>query len=163
MRAPYDFGDTWQPIVNARDDKLAASKLWIEPVATRRCLAPADTFYEWVGPKGAKYETRLRRPDGAPFFFAGVWSPDKQAGGGRGFAIVTTTPNAFIGAIPHDRMPAMLDEAGAAAWLGDEPIGVKPLIRPFAGELVREDLPPPERKKKITKKDVQSGELGLET
>jgi putative SOS response-associated peptidase YedK len=161
VRADYDFADNWVPIVNARDDKITASKMWNEPFATRRCLAPADSFFEWVGPKGARYEVEFARVDRGAFFFAALWSPDRRPGGGRGFAILTTSPNAQIAAVPHDRMPALLDEDAANAWLGDKPADVMNLIRPYVGKFVQRSLQVPERKKKITKNDLQNGELEL--
>jgi putative SOS response-associated peptidase YedK len=134
-------------VVNARDDKLLSSPAWKKSVGHGRCLVPADGFCEWTGPAGGKREVLFYRPNRRPFFFAGLWSRD-PAGEGRGFAIVTGTPNPLVAALPHDRMPVLLDEPAADAWLGDQPLAeerIRQLCAPYAGELIRLDLPPPPR------------------
>jgi putative SOS response-associated peptidase YedK len=132
-------------VTNARDDKLLTSSAWKRPVASGRCLVPADGFYEWTGPKGGKWEVLFHLPDNRPFFFAGIWSRD-PIGEDRGFALVTGKPNPIVAALPHDRMPVILDECGAMAWLGNQPLPddrVLGLCTPYSGELVRRDLAPP--------------------
>lgn len=134
-------------VVNARDDKLLTSPAWKKPAARGRCLVPADGFYEWTGPEGAKWEVLFHLPDSQPFFFAGIWSRDPE-GEGRGFALVTGKPNPLVAALPHDRMPVILDQEGANAWLGDQPLPDDRLLglcAPFGGELMRRDMPRPLR------------------
>src|SRR5690606_32796107 len=99
-----------------------------------------------------------------PFFIAAVWDrdPDNVS---RGFALVTTRPNPLIAALPHDRMPVILDHDAALAWLGREPLPpeeVLAMCRPYPGDLIRIDDPRPEPKAgKITRADLESltGEL----
>lgn len=134
---PKHFSDT----CNARDDKLLSSPLWKTAVASRRCLVPADGFFEWTGPKGAKWEILFHLPDKRPFFFAGIWSSDPDRLG-RGFSIITTTPNAQLATVPHDRMPVLLEKDQADGWIGEEPLQadtLKALCQPYAGTLIRVD------------------------
>lgn len=156
-------------IVNARDDKLLTGRLWKKPAAHRRCLIPADGFLEWAGPVGSKWEVLFHLEDNEPFFFAGLWDNDPD-GTGRGCTIITTRPNEMIAALPHDRMPVILDNDGARAWLGSEPLPddrLQALCAPYpAGEMRRVDLPRPEprtKTKKIGKTELNApGELDLQ-
>jgi putative SOS response-associated peptidase YedK len=153
---------------NARDDSLFTKAIWRRGVAQGRCLVPADGFFEWTGPKGAKWRVLFHRPDDDPFFVAGVWDRD-PADGSRGFALVTTRPTPQLAALPHDRMPVILDHDAALAWIGREPLPeaeALALCRPYGGELIRADDPKPQEragKTKITKSDLSppSGELSL--
>ena len=116
-----------RPLVNARDDALLTKSVWQRATAQGRCLVPADGFYEWCGPAGGKWEVLFELKERKPFFFAGVWSRD-PVGGGRGFALVTGRPNELVAALPHDRMPVILEEAGARAWMGDRPLAADRLM-----------------------------------
>lgn len=147
-------------IVNARDDKLLTGRLWKKSAATRRCLIPADGFLEWAGPVGSKWEVLFHLEDDEPFFFAGLWDRDPD-GTGRGCTIVTTGPNEMIAALPHDRMPVILGNDGARAWLGADPLPddrLLALCAPYAAaEMRRVDQPPPpprSKTKKIAKADL---------
>ncbi len=142
-----------RPVVNARDDALFSKNIWRWSVNHGRCLIPADGFFEWAGPKGHKWQVLFHLPGEKNFYFAGVWAddPDKK---GRGFAIVTTKPNALIAALPHDRMPVILSAEGPHTWIGAEPMVADRVLAhcvPYPGEMVRVDQPPPE--KPIRKKD----------
>lgn len=132
---------------NARADALLSKAIWRESAGHRRCLVPADGFFEWAGPPGAKWEVLFHLPDDEPFFFAGLWTRD-PAEGGRGFAIVTTDANPLVAAVPHDRMPVILEWETATRWIGREPLPIDELLAlcsPYSGGLVREDQPRPER------------------
>ncbi len=92
----------------------------------RRCLVPADGFYEWRGEGGAKQPYLIARRDGAPMAFAGVWErwTPKEAAEGTpaaidSFAILTTAANDLLRPI-HARMPVIVPEAGWARWLDPE-------------------------------------------
>lgn len=92
----------------------------------RRCLVPADGFYEWRGESGAKQPYLVARRDGAPVAFAGVWERWTPRGAGEAapvavdsFAILTTAANDLLRPI-HARMPAIVPEAGWARWLDPE-------------------------------------------
>lgn len=134
-------------VTNAREDKLG-SYTWRYAVAERRCLIPALAYYEYDGPEKAKWEVRYTVRDRRSFFVAGLWDtdPDRVT---RSFSMVTTRPNALAAKI-HDRMPLILTDDGARAWLGHEPLPpdrLAHLCAPFAAEAMESvALPPPNRK-----------------
>lgn len=131
-------------IGNARSETMLTKPTFREAVRTRRCLVPADGFYEWekIGP--IRRPHYFQRAGGAPFFFAGLWSPANGDTPGA-FCIVTTTPNALLQSI-HDRMPVMLDDATSRAWLGRHPLTTVQIItlcRPFPAEAMAAQLVTP--------------------
>lgn len=106
------------PHINARDDKLETSRMFSEAYERRRCLIPADGFFEWRTDAGNKIPYRFTLKGGGLFGFAGIWeswrSPEgKQV---RSCAIITTEPNELVAPI-HDRMPVILAEEAESAWL----------------------------------------------
>ena len=112
-------------MINARAETLASSNAFKSSFAKRRCLVPADGFYEWKklageGKKVQKQPMFIARRDGAPVAFAGLWSvwrgPDHDQEPLRSLTIVTTTPNETMRPI-HDRMPVVLPEAAWRTWL----------------------------------------------
>jgi putative SOS response-associated peptidase YedK len=133
-------------MINARAEGLAESGAFKRSFAKKRCLVPADGFYEWkvVGPaatpKGRpkKQPMFVHRRDGEPMAFAGLWSvwkvPDdvEVDGASEGWlrtcAIVTGEPNALLAPV-HDRMPVMLPESEWATWLDPENEDVGTLAR----------------------------------
>ena len=127
--------------INARADTLEGSRVFKEPFEKRRCLVPADGFFEWTGPKTARKPIWYHRPDGRPFLFAGLyswWKPQKDTDWQATFTIVTTEPNELIRPV-HDRMPAILDGESADRWLDPnekDPETLKALLRPAPEELL---------------------------
>lgn len=106
-------------LINARAETLAEKPAFRDSFKKRRCLIPADGFYEWQATDGRKQPWLLRLRGGAPFAFAGLWSAwnDREKGAVlESCAIVTTTPNELAAAI-HDRMPVLLPWESHAAWL----------------------------------------------
>lgn len=111
-------------MINARAETLAEKPAFKKPFATRRCLVPADGFYEWkkltAGKKPKKQPMYVHRSDGAPIAFAGLWSiwrgPDHDQDPLRSLTIVTTSANHLMEPI-HDRMPVILPEEHWATWL----------------------------------------------
>jgi len=109
-------------MINARAETLAEKPSFRAALSRRRCLIPADGFYEWqvtgTGAKPAKTPMHLRLTDGGLFAFAGLWDewrgPDGVAL--RSCTIITTAPNAVVAPI-HDRMPAILRPKDEALWL----------------------------------------------
>lgn len=140
-----------QYVSNARDDGLLTKSIWKSSALKRRCLIPASAFYEWIGPKGGKWEVRFSIPTRPFFFFAGVWDRDPE-GADRGFSMVTTRPNPMIAEI-HDRMPVILTDEGALEWMGDlTPEQILALCAPYTVEPInRVDQPLPP---KITRADL---------
>jgi putative SOS response-associated peptidase YedK len=111
-------------MINARAETLAEKSAYKPSFAKRRCLIPADGFYEWkkLGPgkRPKKQPMYVRRADGSPLAFAGLWSvwrgPDKDQEPLRSVTIVTTTPNKTMAEV-HDRMPVIVPEADWDRWL----------------------------------------------
>jgi putative SOS response-associated peptidase YedK len=114
-----------QPI-NARAETVATSRMFRPAMERRRCLVPADGFYEWKkldnSPKPRKQPMYITRKDGGLFAFAGLWErwkPDEKSEPIDTCTIITTTPNCLMESI-HDRMPAILDAADYGKWLDRE-------------------------------------------
>lgn len=105
--------------INARAESIATAGMWKEPVRRRRCLVPADAFYEW--PKDARAPRQpyaIEMKDGSPFAFAGLWDAWRDAEGKwlQSFAIVTTEANELMATI-HPRMPVILRREEYDRWL----------------------------------------------
>jgi putative SOS response-associated peptidase YedK len=127
-------------IINARSETVLEKPSFRAALKYRRCLVPADGFYEWQGPPKDKRPTLFRSRANAPFAFAGLWEHWLGADGSEmeSVAIVTTTPNAVVSTV-HDRMPVILDEADHETWLdvrGQELEAVIPLMRPAPDDLL---------------------------
>ncbi len=105
-------------IINARGESLLTKPTFREPFRNGRCLIPADGFYEWLKAKKGAIPYYIRLKSREPFAFAGIWSTVANQKGQliRSFAIITTEPNKVIKPI-HNRMPAILSQAGREKWL----------------------------------------------
>ena len=106
-------------LINARAETLGEQPAWREALSERRCLIPADGFYEWHGEGDARQPWHIARHDGRPFAFAGLWQPAFGPDGRRACTIVTTDPLPPVTAI-HDRMPRILSRDEHAPWLDPE-------------------------------------------
>jgi putative SOS response-associated peptidase YedK len=85
----------------------------------RRCISPADAFYEWTGPKGEKQPHAIAMKDRVLFGFAGLWEGWKAPESDtwlKTFTIITTTANETIAPL-HHRMPVILAPADYDRWL----------------------------------------------
>ncbi len=103
--------------INARAETLEAKPSFKEAFIRRRCLIPADGFYEWEKLGKAKQPHYFQMKDGAPFFFAGIWDEWHMDGTSiKTCAIITTTPNKLLATI-HDRMPVIIPSEGLDSWL----------------------------------------------
>ncbi|HSU66406.1 MAG TPA: SOS response-associated peptidase, partial [Tepidisphaeraceae bacterium] len=94
-------------MINARGETLAEKPAFRTALQRRRCLIPADGFYEWRrDADGGKTPMYLRMKSGDPFMFAGLWESWHDPGRSelRSCTIITTTPNSLVESI-HDRMP----------------------------------------------------------
>lgn len=101
--------------LNARAETLFERPAFRESALSRRCAVVMDGFYEWRRAGGTRAEPYLfERPDGAPFWLAGIFAP--WPGGAPGVALVTTTASPIVAEI-HDRMPAILAAEALARWL----------------------------------------------
>jgi len=124
-----------QPI-NARAETLATSSMFRDALERRRCLVPADVFYEWQALDGAKLPFAVARADGDPMVFAGLWEGWRGGDGTviRSFTIVTTSANAVLRPI-HERMPVILERAAWPVWLGEEEGDPTAVLMPSSAEL----------------------------
>jgi len=105
-------------LINARGETVNDKPAFRNAMKRRRCLLPADGFYEWKGERGAKRPYFVRRKDRAPFAFAGLWESWIGPNGEEmeSAAIVTTQASPAIMPI-HDRMPVMLGPDNFERWL----------------------------------------------
>ncbi len=134
-----DLKATPQPI-NARGETLSRAPMFRDAFARRRCLVPADSFYEWqAAPEGngvrGKLPWSIARADGAPLVFGGLWEGWRGPDGTvvRSFTIVTTSACAALRDL-HERMPVVVEEADWPLWLGETPGDPARLIRPSEAE-----------------------------
>lgn len=124
-------------LLNARAETLAEKPSFRGPYRYKRCLIPADGFYEWkkTPGQGAKIPYRITLKDQKPFAFAGLWDEWLGPDGSqvKSCVIITTAPNALVAEI-HDRMPVILHPQDYAAWLSPEaraPQELQPLLTAF--------------------------------
>lgn len=134
VKDPRDF----PLIINARDDSIPVKASFRTAIRHRRCLVIADGFYEWrktpLKTRAPKQPFLIRRPNGGPIAFAGLWESWLGADGSEvdTACIVTTHANGLMAAI-HDRMPAILEPAQFDDWLDERrttPDEAMRLIRP---------------------------------
>jgi putative SOS response-associated peptidase YedK len=127
--------------INAKSETAATKPAFRDPLIFRRCLIPADGFYEWKKTGAAKQPFCFEVNNGEPFAFAGLWDGWKSADGQwiKTCSILTTTPNAVTSAV-HDRMPVILDPCCYDIWLdpGMQNIAViSELLKPYDARLMR--------------------------
>jgi len=124
--------------INARAETVLTAPMFRAAMAKRRCLVPADVFYEWKTVDGLKQPYAIARTDGAPLAFAGLWESWRDPAGEilRSFAILTTAANPLMAAI-HTRMPVIVEAADWPLWLGDVPDDAATLLRPAAETVLR--------------------------
>jgi putative SOS response-associated peptidase YedK len=147
------------PQINARAETLVEKPMFRTAYRRRRCLIPADGFYEWQQPagggKGTKQPYYIHRPDGQPFAFAGLWEswtgrgasasePNKTSPSSiESCTIVTTQANQRLREL-HERMPVVLAPADYDLWLDvkvEEPATLAHLLAPCGeDELVAEPV-----------------------
>jgi putative SOS response-associated peptidase YedK len=119
VRASWGFPTETAPgveklVINARAETVGERHLFRDALARRRCVVPADGFFEWTGGKGRRRPIWFHAPGGQLLLFAGLWEP--RSDGGVAFTIVTTDANVLVAPV-HDRMPVVLSRADADAWL----------------------------------------------
>jgi putative SOS response-associated peptidase YedK len=149
--------------INARAESVATSSIYSTAFERRRCLVPADGFYEWklpptqtlFGPDLTAKSAKKKNPagkqpyvytlaDGEPFAFAGLWDRWKDPAHGvlESFSIITTTPNELTAEV-HDRMPVILRPQDYDLWLAcdhgtshasDPQLELLSLLRPYPAE-----------------------------
>ena len=105
-------------MINARSETAPEKPSFRRAFRERRCLIPADGFYEWQRTNGAKQPFYIHMEDGRPFAFAGLWESWGRGGEGeiRTCTILTTGANAVVGEI-HERMPVIVASDAYDVWL----------------------------------------------
>lgn len=124
--------------INARAETVQSLPSFREAFMRRRCVVPADGFFEWTGPKEDRKPIWFHPSDGGLLLFAGLydsWRP-KPFEKERTFTILTTRANALLEPV-HDRMPVILEDDAVDEWLyvRQTPASLVELLRP-----AREDL-----------------------
>ncbi|MDY7108582.1 MAG: SOS response-associated peptidase [Planctomycetota bacterium] len=132
-------------MINARSETAAEKPAFRSAMRRRRCLVPADAFYEWQKRAGGKQPYCIRMRDGSPFAFAGLWERwEPPEGEGEetepveSFTILTTTPNAVMKKL-HDRMPVIIPREAYDLWLDEtvqDPAKLEKLLSPVSGGLL---------------------------
>ena len=126
--------------INAKAETVAEKPAFRDAFRERRCVIPADGFYEWK-----KIDAKTKQPyaivmkDRSVFGFAGLWERWKDRASGemiQSCTIITTTPNEVCAAL-HDRMPVILEPKDYARWLSEEatdPPHLMAMLRPYPAE-----------------------------
>ena len=128
-------------LVNARVDTLQEKPSFRGAFRSRRCLIPADGFYEWKTIGGKKQPMYFTMNDGAPFALVGLWERWEGPDGTviESCTTLTTEPNEVVSPI-HDRMPVILPPEAYALWLDPrvtEPQRLVPLLGSYPAEAMR--------------------------
>lgn len=123
------------PRINARAEEIEQKPAFRQAIQQRRCLIPADGFYEWTR-SGNKVPYRIVMKDRSLFAMAGIWekwvAPDGE--NIHSFSILTTAPNELISQI-HNRMPVILSPGKYSEWLNNSWEEIKSeIIVPFPSE-----------------------------
>jgi putative SOS response-associated peptidase YedK len=125
--------------INARAETLEEKPSFSESFRFRRCLIPADGFFEWKRIGREKRPFYFQVDDETPFAFAGIWDTWSNRGDVvTSCAIITTAANELVGEL-HDRMPAILLPDFQDAWLDPKtgPAGLEKLLTPFPASKMR--------------------------
>lgn len=140
---PHWVKDARSIHINARSETVATTAAFRESFSRRRCLIPADGFYEWEPKEQGRTPHWVYRADGHPMVFAGIWAsrldPDTDIWD-RTCSIITTGAEGAVFSI-HDRMPVSLPPTVWDAWLDRElrdPEVVAGLLQPIDPDLIME-------------------------
>jgi putative SOS response-associated peptidase YedK len=128
-------------MINARAETAATKPAFRDAIKSRRCLIPADGFYEWLRTGKTKQPYCFEVNEGELFAFAGLWEGWKDPSGQwvKSCSILTTTPNPVTAAV-HDRMPVILDPDAYDLWLDpgmNDVDAASELLKPLDARLMR--------------------------
>lgn len=128
-------------MINARAETVAEKPTFKRLLKSKRCIIPADGFYEWKKDGASKQPFRILLNDGGIFSFAGLYDTWEDPEGNKlsTCSIITTTPNSLMADI-HDRMPVILRPEDEADWLGRDNEDVESLLKllkPFDASKMR--------------------------
>ncbi|NLH32420.1 MAG: SOS response-associated peptidase [Lentimicrobium sp.] len=122
--------------INARSETILEKPSFRNAFRQRRCLVPADAFYEWKQEVKEKIPYRIFLKNQNIFSMAGIWEKCKLSNGETifSFAIITTQPNTLMTKI-HNRMPVILDKKGEDLWINNtDEKELTNLLKPFPAE-----------------------------
>lgn len=127
-------------MINARAESAADKPAYRQAMQRRRCLVPADGFFEWKEITGRKFPYLVKLASGQPMALAGLWELWKGTGQRpvRSFTILTTEPNELTGQL-HDRMPVVIRCEDFERWLDpriDDAAALRPLLKPLPADLM---------------------------
>ena len=124
-------------MINARSETVAEKPSFRTAFKRRRCLIPADGFYEWQKQGSGKQPMFIRPVEERPFALAGLWEVWRDPDGSalQTCTILTTTPNELMAPI-HNRMPVIVEPEDFDLWLNPEPNPEQGLhlLRPYPAE-----------------------------
>jgi len=122
-------------MINARIETLSERPAFREALRTRRCLVPADGFYEWADLGGSKQPYHIALPEGGPFGFAGLWERWSDPSGQdlESCTLVTAPAVPAIREI-HPRMPVIVSPLSYEAWLDPESVPARELLERLLAE-----------------------------
>jgi putative SOS response-associated peptidase YedK len=145
-------------MINARAETAAEKPAFREPLERRRCLIPADGFYEWKWTGKSEQPYCFELLDREPFAFAGLWDRWRAPDGIllETCTIITTTANQLLADV-HDRMPVLLSLENYDLWLDPGFRGVSAaaeILRPFDAKLMRR-YPISERVNNVANDDLE--------
>jgi putative SOS response-associated peptidase YedK len=155
-----------KPLINARSETILEKPSFKNAIRRRRCLIPANGFYEWEGDiPGKKKPWHIHRPDHGLMAFAGIWEHWMGSDGSEleTAAIITTVANALVETI-HPRSPVVIHAEDFETWLdvkSEDMRGVRPLLRPQADDyfemeptVIKRNAPPPKPEPSKTQLDL---------
>ena len=128
--------------INAMRETVISKPAFRDAFRQRRCLVPADFFYEWKTTPAGKQPYAVGIADGTPMAFAGLWERWREPVAGdvlHSFTIITGPPNELVSPI-HNRMPIILPPEAWRLWLGEERTDIEELVdllRPYPADLMR--------------------------
>ncbi|MHC5112818.1 MAG: SOS response-associated peptidase [Planctomycetota bacterium] len=121
-------------MINARSETAATKPSFRDAMRHRRCLVPADGFYEWMKTESGKQPYWIHPRDGRPQMMAGLWEKwwGRDGEAVESFTILTTEANELLRPL-HDRMPVFLEGDDLDHWLDPaaETAGLQPMLRPL--------------------------------
>jgi len=128
-----------RPLINARAETVATQPAFSESFELRRCLIPADGFYEWRRDPDGKQPIFISRPDRELFAFAGIWAELERRDEETIYSctLITCEPNSLLAPI-HNRMPVILDPDSEPTWIDPDadPSTLLSLLRPAPEDLL---------------------------
>ncbi|MBR5641138.1 MAG: SOS response-associated peptidase family protein [Firmicutes bacterium] len=116
-------------VINARSESIFTKPMFSSSALYRRCLVPAETFFEW---DPAKNKVGFQQPGKELMYLAGLWKPANGTGSDDAprFVVITAPANKSVENV-HDRMPLLIDEDEARAWILDEDAAKELLKKPL--------------------------------